>query len=90
MDTALPKQQQKTVIPSNPEAKTQDDRFSTPSNPGAMDMQSNRKRDGDRIANNMEKKGAVPAQSDTAQRSPDVNSFSTVRSTGGTHSSEDI
>ncbi len=85
MVTAQPKQEQKTVLPTNPEAKAEDDRYSTPSNPGSIGVQANRKRDGERLANDVEHKGSAAPRSDTAQRDSEVNSFCADRSQDGSH-----
>lgn len=82
-ETTKPKPEQKTIDPVTPDAQTQDDRYSTPSNPGQMGKFGERKRDGARLANNVEKNPSAAPRSDTAQRDSDVNSFDAARGAGG-------
>lgn len=78
-----PKPETKTIQTPNPETRTEDDRYSTPSNPGKLSQSGERKRDGDRLANDVEQKGSAAPRSDTAQRDSEVNSFDATRSREG-------
>lgn len=74
------------ATPSNPVARAKDDRFSSPDEPALLGQ---RTKEG-RLANDVEQKGAAAPRSDTAQRSPDVNSFDATRTQDGTHKASSI
>lgn len=77
------KQDENPSTPSNPSTLVQEDRY-TEEEGQELGNTANRKIDGTRLANNVERDQASP-RSDTAQASPEVNSFDTDRSQDGGH-----